>query len=376
MSHLYATIFLTSTSYGAIVFLIPVYAEGLGASYIDLGFIGAAGSMVYAVMTVVSGFLLDRFERVRLYLVFNTIGVVIVALFSFTSTVFQVILLRGVLGIVSAAFWVTASTLTADLSPAETLTQSVSRYNIAWITGFIVGPFIGGFISDFLGFRALFLILSTVVILSVIINWVRLASKLTLYIQSEKARFEWTSIKHLVPAYIALFPFSIVLGIYMAILPAHMKSLGIASSTIGFLLTMTNGVRGLGFLNTERFVGWGATKSLSAAAFLLCGAFFAVAFSQTTFEFAAPLLMYGLAAGIITPVILDYIAHRTPRNVLGTAMGVHECVYGIGMSLGPVAGGAIAEAYSPATLFLVLVAMSSFIIPLSFGLRKVSLDTG
>ncbi len=199
---------------------------------------------------------------------------------------------------------------------------------------------------------------------------------MTLYIQSEKAKFEWTSIKHLVPAYISLFPFSIVLGIYMAILPAHMKSLGVTSSAIGFLLTMTNGVRGMGFLNTERFVGWGATKSLSAAAFLLCGAFFAVAFSQTTFEFVAPLLMYGLAAGIITPVILDYIAHRTPRNVLGTAMGVHECVYGIGMSLGPVAGGAIAEAYSPATLFLVLVAMSSFIIPLSFGLRKVSLDTG
>lgn len=34
---LYLTIFLTSTGFGTATFLLPVFAQRLGASYIDLG---------------------------------------------------------------------------------------------------------------------------------------------------------------------------------------------------------------------------------------------------------------------------------------------------------------------------------------------------
>ena len=74
--------------------------------------------------------------------------------------------------------------------------------------------------------------------------------------------------------------------------------------------------------------------------------------------------------GIITPVILDYIAQRTSRKFLGTAMGLHECVYGIGMTVGPMIGGAIAEAVKPSTLYMLLAILSFFIIPLSLGIDE------
>lgn len=372
---LYFTIFLTSTAFGTVTFLLPVYAAGLGASYIALGVIGAVGSVVYTVMTFLSGVLLDRFERVRFYVGFTVIGMLVVFLFALTSKVSDVIVVRGLLGVASGAFWVTASTLTADISPPKLLTQSVGRYNLSWILGFVVGPFLGGLISDSYGFPALFIILSFLVLLSTALIWTRLAKRLELRNRSESHKLDFSAIRGILPAYATLLPYAVVLGIYMAILPGHMGELGISASAIGFLLTMTNGVRGLGFFNSERWVMWGTKKSLCLAAFLMTGALFMLSFSSTTLEFVAPLALYGLAGGIITPVILDYIAHRTPREVLGTAMGLHECVYGVGMTIGPMVGGVIAEAFQPSTLYLLLAALATLILPLSLGLDE-SLSEG
>jgi len=79
--------------------------------------------------------------------------------------------------------------------------------------------------------------------------------------------------------------------------------------------------------------------------------------------------MFGLSGGILTPLVQDNIARRSPRHALGTAMGVHESVYGVGMCVGPVVGGAVAEAFQPATLYLGLAALALLILPLSRGLQ-------
>ncbi len=374
--YLYVTIFLTSMAYGTITFLVPVYAEELGASYVTLGILGAVGSVVYTVMTLVSGFLLDRFERVRFYLGTTALGILVVLLFSFTTSISQLMLVRGTLRIVAATFWVTASTLTADISPPEALTRSVGRYNISWILGFTVGPVIGGLISDLYGFRTLFGMLSIPVILSVMVILARISRNIKLRNSTGGSRLNFESIRHLVVAYAALLPFTLILGIYMAILPGHMRAIGVPASAIGMLLTMTNGVRGIGFINVKRFVKWGARRSLVLATFLLAVGLYLVSVSASTLGFIVPLSMYGLAAGIITPVVLDYIAHRTPREALGTAMGLHEGIYGVGMSFGPLIGGAIAENFQPSTLYIGLAALSLLILPLSYRMESRSNDGG
>ena len=373
---LYVTIFLTSTAFGTVTFLLPVYAEGLGASYIALGVIGSVGSIVYTVMTLTSGVLLDRFERVRFYFWSALLGVAVVFLFTLTSKVSDIIVTRGLLGMVSATFWVTASTLTADISPPEVLTQSVGRYNLSWILGFVVGPYLGGLVSEAYGFHSLFLVLSLVVLLSATLIWVRLANRLKLRNRTENRAFNLSALRKISLAFVILLPYAVILGIYMAILPGHMGNMGISASAIGLLLTMTNGVRGLGFFNSERMVRLGVKKSLGLAAGLMTCALFLVSFSSSTMEFVVPLALFGLAGGIITPVILDYIAHRAPKEALGTAMGLHECVYGIGMTIGPMAGGAIAEAFNPSTLYLLLAVLAIFILPLALGLDDGSSEVG
>jgi len=219
-------------------------------------------------------------------------------------------------------------------------------------------------------------LVATLIIPSVLLILTRLSGRVTLKAVTGGIWKGIASLRPIALAYITLIPYSFILGIYMAILPGHMGVIGISASAIGLLLTMTNAVRGLGFLSGEKWVGWGTRRSLWVCSMLISGALFLVSSSNTATEFAVPLALFGFGGGIITPVLLNYIAHRSPSESLGAAMGLHEFVYGVGMSLGPIVGGAIAEAYNPSILYILLAVLALIIIPLSMTFRGVKSETG
>ncbi|MBN2334109.1 MFS transporter [Candidatus Bathyarchaeota archaeon] len=375
LKSLYLTNFLSSLAFGTLIYLLPVYAEGLGASYYDLGVIGGVGNAVYTISTLVTGFLLDTFERTRFYAISCILGVVSLLLFSQANSVSTIILLRGLLGGVSAAFWVATSTLIADTSPPELLTRSMARYNVSWITAFAVGPFLGGMISEAFGFPVLFTMMSTVSMVSFVVILVYVRPNHESEKRGSNTRFSYRALRNLFYVYAALIPYALVLGVYMAILPGHMKALGITTAMVGLLITASNGFRGLGFLFAERFVAWGVKKSLALASVLLFVALLLVAFSQGVTGFLLPMVLFGFAGGIITPVILDCVAGGTHSDTLGAALGTHEAIYGLGMCLGPIAGGVFAEAFQPTALYLTLATLSLLILPVSRAIGKGSAKT-
>jgi len=134
---------------------------------------------------------------------------------------------------------------------------------------------------------------------------------------------------------------------------------------------MTNGFRSLAFYNSKLFVSQGVRRSVTLAAILFFSGMMIFSVARTVLEFALSLILYGIAAGIMTPLILDYIAERCEKSALGTAMGLHEGVYGLGMLVGPIIGGAIAESYGPARLYQLLA-----IISLTMPLIAWILDNG
>ena len=369
---LYATIFLTSTGLGTCTFLLPVYAETIGATYTQLGLIGAVGNLVYTAITLVAGRALDRYEKIKLYIGFTVLGSITMILFSLAETIPEIIIVRGLLGAAAASFWVGASTLTGAISPRDEITKSLGRYNMAWILGFTVGPYLGGLISTQYGYDVFFISLGAVVAVSIGLILSSIRGKITLNQSTEHEEASLSELKTLLMSYITLIPFTMVLGIYMAIIPGHMKTMGLSASLIGLLITITNGTRGCVFFNVEKLVEWGTWKSLLTASTLLAAAMFLVRNAATGIGFALPLVLYGLGSGIMTPVALDFISKRTPEKLRGTAMGVHEGIYGIGMCLGPLIGGAIADIYGAATLYGILVFVSLLILPLGYRMTHES----
>ncbi len=362
---LYATIFLSATGLGTTTFLLPVYAASIGASYVDLGLMGAVGNIVYTVFTLLTGLLLDRYERLRLYTGYAFMGALILASFALVGDIPRLLMARALMGVASASFWVSASTLTADISPPDRLTQSMGRYNLSWITGFAVGPYLGGLISSSMGFNALFVCTASLMVASGLLSQLLLRPRLSLRNQSGSEGFSLAPFRRLSAAYLTLLPFTLVLGIYMAIVPGHLSLEGLTASTVGLLITMTNAVRGLTFVNVERFVVWGTRRSVSLASVLLFSGMLLFSFSTGLAGYAAALALYGVAAGIMTPVVLDYIAKRCEPGTLGAAMGLHEGTYGLGMFTGSIAGGGLAEVYGPQLLYRVLAVLSVAVLPLS-----------
>jgi len=367
---LYATIFLTSTGLGTCTFLLPVYAETLGATYTQLGLIGAVGNLVYTVITLVAGGSLDRFEKIKLYMGFTAFGAIVMILFSYADTIPQIILVRGFLGAAAASFWVGASTLTGEISPRQELTRSLGRYNMAWILGFTVGPYFGGLISNRYGYDVFFIASAGVIAVSLGLILSSIRGSIELKQETIQETRNLGDLRPLLMSYLTLIPFTMVLGIYMAIIPGHMKTVGLSASLIGLLITITNGVRGCVFFNVEKLVKWGTWRSVLTASTLLAAAMYLVRNAETGIQFAIPLIFYGLGSGIMTPVVLDFISKRTPDKLRGTAMGVHEGIYGVGMCLGPLLGGAIADYYSAATLYGLLVLVSLLILPLGYVMTR------
>ena len=62
------------------------------------------------------------------------------------------------------------------------------------------------------------------------------------------------------------------------------------------------------------------------------------------------------------------VDRRSLLRVLYRARGV----YGVGMCLGPLAGGFLADAYGPSTLYLALVVVAFVMMPLTWRMK----DTG
>jgi MFS family permease len=367
---LYLTNFLSSLAFGTVIYLLPVYAEGMGASYYDLGVIGGVGNAVYTASTLLTGFIIDVFDRARLYSVSCILGFAVILSFLPAKGVTEIMLVRGLLGGVSAAFWVTTSTIIADASPSEGLTRSMARYNLSWMTAFVAGPFLGGIMSEAFGFPFLFVAASAINLVSFLIISAFIRPRYERRKEGSDLRVSFQALRSLFYVYAALIPYALILGIYMAILPGHMKTLKIATAMVGLLVTVSNGFRGLGFLFAERFVDWGVKKSLYLSSVLLFMALLLVAFSRGEAGFLLPLSLLGFAGGIITPIILDCVANGTPPEALGAALGTHEAIYGIGMCLGPVAGGALAEATQPTTLYLTLAMISLLTVPASRAIRR------
>lgn len=365
---LYVVIVLISGALGTTMLLSPVYAEELGASYLQLGLIGAYHAVGYTIMTLVTGLLMDKFEKIKMYIVFQVLNAVSVGLLGLSGTIDHVLAIRFFIGLTAGTFWVASSAITAAMSESNELTQNISLYNLSWISGFAVGPFIGGFISDTLGFRMLFLFMSGTILAGVGIIVVFVLPKVNLRGKAGGLTIDWKAVRRVIPAYLCLFPYTLSSGIYFSILPGYLKEYGITASIIGLLLTISNVAKGLGFFGVRRLVDWGTKKAIRLVSVLLAVSLAWIAYANNEYMVALPLVLYGLSNGFLEPILLNWIAQNISMESRSFTMAIYETVFGVGMMIGPVAAGFVTNSYPVSMVYVLLGVASLLILPLSTGL--------
>jgi MFS family permease len=366
---LYISVFLVATAIGTPMMLASVQAEEMGATLLDIGLMGTAAAAVYTIMTLVAGALLDRFEKLRIYLAFNILSAGCLVYLVFAGNIEQLFISRVFIGFAGGAFWAAAGAITADLAPPDILTRSIGMYNLSWILGFVVGPLAGGWVADSFGYPFLWGILTVFMLAALAVNGYMIP-KIRLESDSKEIKFDFSAVASLKWAYITMIPYALGLGIYFYILPGYMAEKGLSATIIGILLAIDSAVKGLGFLYSERVVGIGVKRGMIVGSIALALSLIGVAYASTTLDFLWPLILFGVGNGIIEPIIASYIAHGSPHGSLGATMSFYECIYGAFTCVSPILAGYVSQVSHVSTTYTALGLVTLLIIPASTKLRQ------
>lgn len=153
---------------------LPLYVSQLGVtSHEALSmWSGLTFSVTFLISAIVSpmwGSLADRKGR-KLMLLRASLGMAIAILLqAFATNVWQLFLLRGVMGLTSG-YIPNAMALVASQVPRERNGWALSTLSTAQISGVIGGPLMGGFIADHVGLRAVFCITAGLLVVSFMVT--------------------------------------------------------------------------------------------------------------------------------------------------------------------------------------------------------------
>jgi len=144
---LFAVMFLVMVGFGIIIPVLPFYAESIGASPTQLGFLMAVYSLMQLIFAPVWGRISDRIGRKPVIM----IGILGLALSFFlmgvSSNLWMLFAARIIGGILSSANMPTVMAYVADITSPEDRGKGMGIVGAATGLGFVFGPAIGGVFS-------------------------------------------------------------------------------------------------------------------------------------------------------------------------------------------------------------------------------------
>lgn len=348
--------FFTGLAISQILPFLPLYISQLGVtSHEALSmWSGLTFSVTFLISAIVSpmwGSLADRKGR-KLMLLRASLGMAIAILLqAFATNVWQLFLLRGVMGLTSG-YIPNAMALVASQVPRERSGWALSTLSTAQISGVIGGPLMGGFIADHIGLRAVFcitaalLVVSFLVTLFLIKEGVRPTTKKSERL-SGKAVFASLPYPALV---ISLFFTTMVIqlcnGSIGPILALFIKSMVPDSSNIAFLSGLIASVPGISALISAPRLGKlgdriGTERILMATLMFAVVLFFAMSWVTTPLQLGILRFLLGFADGAMLPAVQTLLVKYSSDQITGRIFGYNQSFMYLGNVAGPLMGATV-----------------------------------
>lgn len=348
--------FFTGLAISQILPFLPLYISQLGVtSHEALSmWSGLTFSVTFLISAIVSpmwGSLADRKGR-KLMLLRASLGMAIAILLqAFATNVWQLFLLRGVMGLTSG-YIPNAMALVASQVPRERSGWALSTLSTAQISGVIGGPLMGGFIADHIGLRAVFcitaalLVVSFLVTLFLIKEGVRPTTKKSERL-SGKAVFASLPYPALV---ISLFFTTMVIqlcnGSIGPILALFIKSMVPDSSNIAFLSGLIASVPGISALISAPRLGKlgdriGTERILMATLIFAVVLFFAMSWVTTPLQLGVLRFLLGFADGAMLPAVQTLLVKYSSDQITGRIFGYNQSFMYLGNVAGPLMGATV-----------------------------------
>ncbi len=363
---IYSSSFLMDIIYAFIIGGVTVYALELGAGPVHLGTIGATGAGLYVICSLISGRLSDKFNRKRGLLLYSLIGLAACVLFTRAASLLELYIYYGLFHVSMGLFWPTLQTLLGDSSHRRNLSTTLGNFCISWSLGFTLGHYFCGRLTEYdatLPFGWCVILSLGVIVLVLLLSEKEAAEKSAG--KDFLARPGATDIRlwkrFLLCGWIANFSLVFTLGAAKMLFPKLALDVdGLDRTTLGLMLALIHGGQLCMFWLVKYWHSWQYNRRMYLLTQLLAvpGAALLVWTSHPA-GYACGMLLIGLSAGFTYASSIYYSTSRPPGS--STRNGLHEAIIGLGVLVGPLAGGMVADTWnlhSPYLLALAVIAVA------------------
>lgn len=354
-----AVAFAVAVGFGVVAPAIPGYARHFGVGRTAAGAVISAFAFMRLVSALGSGRLVNRFGE-RLVMA-TGIGIVAVssALAGLAQSYLQLLLLRGIGGVGSAMFTVSAISLLLRVASADQRGRATGMWQSGFLLGAIAGPAIGGPLTD-ISLRAPFFVYAVTLAVAGGIGLAFL-SRAELHDVDAPARQ---------PAATVTLPQALRVSGYRAALVANLGSgwalFGVRSSLIPLFVT-----EGIGASSTWVGVGFFVSAATQGGLLLVAGGFadrvgrrpamilgstvattsmVGVALSGSLAVYVLSMALFGAGAAFLS-VAPSAAVGDVAAGHGGTVIAAFQMTSDLGAVVGPLLAGFLADDYSFAAAF-------------------------
>jgi len=341
------SIFSSMLGAGIVVPLLPLYAEGMGATGVWLGLIFASFSISRTIFTPIFGRLSDRKGR-KPFICLGLFFYAIISLgFIWADNPLHLVLVRFVHGVAGGMILPIAQAYVGEVSPEGEEGKWMGYSNAAFFSGFGFGPLMGGVLTEHMGMDVAFLAMGG-------LNLV--ACFIAVFFLPEISRKKLSatpplSFKEMGKSgiMVGLFSFRLALTFgrasFFTFLPIFAAvGLGLHINLIGILMAVYMLLASL--LGVPS--GWLADR-FSRRFLVILGLFVSVAYlalvpmAHNFGHLLALCILGSLGGAIALPAASALTVEEGRKYGMGSAIAVFTVALSIGMAVGPILSGVIAD---------------------------------
>lgn len=361
--------FFVSGSMTMVVPFISLYIASMG-NFSD-AYVQTWSGLTFAV-TFITAFIFspiwgkigDRYGRKKI-LIMSAVGIGLsVLLMGFATTVWQLFLLRLIMGIVTG-FIPMSQALIAVQTPKETAGKVLGTLQTGSVTGALMGPMLGGALADAFGFMNTFKWVSVTIFISAIL--VFFVKEVQIKVSKDERDYKTYTSKEVLKHIISRPVLLVVMLLSLLIQVAHFSIQPILSLfveeihgpvNIAFFAGMAFSAAGLGNLLFSRRLGKlgdkvGHVKVLTVLLFAAGLVYLPGALVSSVWQLVILRFLLGVALGGIVPLRIAYIRQAAPLSMQGEVLGYNTSLRFLGNVIGPALGGLIAASFGFSAVFYI-----------------------
>lgn len=342
--------FLLMFAIGFSVTISPLLAFKMGASWIDIGLMGAAWGLVFTSSAFLTGRISDRIGRKPILATSALTSALAAFLFLRASSVIELIAVRGLEGFAWACFWPPMEALATETSHAERTGRIMGLVTTAYSLAFAASSILAGLVTSLFGFAYAFMSylgISTLAMPAILVFNVT-KPQLSPHSVTSGSRSSKLFSGNLVLGYFLGFAYTFGFANVWTLFSVYSSGIGVQVAWIGvaFAVFWVGRIFGATIAGSISDI-FGRKKTVLLVLAVGSVGFVAIGIAQGWWLLVVGALLAGFSVGGVFPVNVSIISDDVDPNRRGSVMGFYEMACAVGFMIASGAGGLVAQVISP-----------------------------